>query len=59
VVYTALDLYLNSVIAFPINIFKYNNRRRKAWDIGDKVKDIDTDIQPSDYIPDLLLNLFN
>jgi hypothetical protein len=59
VAYTAPDLYLKGVTAFPTNIFKYNNRRRKAWNIGGEIKDIDTNIQPLGCIPGLLLDLFN
>jgi hypothetical protein len=44
VAYTALDFYLKGVTAFPTNVFKYNNRRRKAWNIGGKVKDMNTNI---------------
>jgi hypothetical protein len=59
VAHAAPDLYLEGVTAFPTNVFKHNDRRRKAWDVGDEVEDLDTDVQSSDCIPDLLSHLFD
>ena len=53
--HAAPDLYLEGITAFPANVFKHNDRRRKAWDVGD----MDTDVQPSDCIPGLLSGLFD
>lgn len=59
VAHAAPDLYLDGVTAFPTNVFKHNDRRRKAWDVEDEVEDMDTDVQPSDCIPGLLSGLFD
>jgi hypothetical protein len=59
VAHAAPNLYLEGLTVFPDNIFKYNGRRRHAWDIEDQIENMNPEVQAPEYVLDLVSGLVN